>query len=137
MGTVKSIVGGVLFALGGLMTISCLVLIPVVWAEPEYFLARLVTHVILIGMFGVVTWTGWRWVRKNPDPETVTRLELASASPPPLQQPATTPNVTVILQNAQHSLDTPGQVIHVRCSHCGTTTPESERRCGNCGASLR
>jgi len=137
MEIIKTIVGGVLLALGGAMLFACVIMFPVVWNSQEYFVARLVTHLITLGMFTVVTWTGWRWVRRKPSPGSVPQLASASSSLPiPPQQPAI-PNVTVVLQNAPQPSAGPTQIIHIRCSHCGTTTPESERQCGQCGAALR
>lgn len=144
----RSIVGGVLFALGGLMVFSCLVLIPTVWGVSEYRLARLVTHFILLGMFSVVTWTGWKWVRRQPDAVSVMEPVASGGLPngptvspqavlPESASPTAAPKVIVVLQNAPSGEVASEPIIHIRCSHCGTTTPESERCCGQCGAALR
>jgi hypothetical protein len=102
------------------------------------------SDLIIAPVFGMLLfgfpclWVGWKWMGVSftlfakPKPKP---FFLPVPEPEPAQA---NPHVTVVIQNSQPTTQAPPQtVVHLRCPHCGTTTPESERQCQQCGATLR
>lgn len=145
---VKRIIGAFLFVGGSIMFLGFAAVMPDQFAEEETKGMVICTGIFLLGLSGGTAYLGWRWVKSSPAPPQAQAPHYyqppTAPVPPGFQhsgQPVpdhqVAPNVTVVVQNAPSGEVQERQVVHIRCPHCGTTTPESERKCAQCGADLR
>lgn len=136
---ITGLIGFAMFAFGGMMTIACIYVAPAMFRREESLSVAIVGQTLAVGSVAVLAWVGWRVMRWSPAKPSVsapaaTPASSAAGSSPTQQAPA---EITVVVQNQAAPTPPSRHVVHLRCRHCGTTTPESEQHCEQCGALLR